>query len=466
MMRHVVWCAVAAVVLCGAAAFGADVPAWKAGLARAKVTPAEPVHLAGYASRNRPFESVAADIHVKALALEDAAGHRGLLITSDLIGFRAAIAEEVCRRITAETGLKRSQILLNSSHTHTGPLVSLDEEPLADSQSPQDVQATIRYTKWLVDQTVKAAAEAVRGLRPARLAWGTGVESFVMNRREFTPTGVRLGVNPRGLVDRSVPVLRIESPDGRLRGVLFGAACHNTTLTGEHYVVSGDYAGFAQAEIERRHPDVQAMFLLGCAGSANPYPRGTLELARQHGRTLADEVCRLLDSKSLRPVAGPLRTELDTVDLPLQATSREAIDRLLAHRGGWEAWAGKRMLAQLERGQSLPESYRTVVALWQFGDDLTLVGLPGEVVVDYVPLLEQALGPLKLWPAAYCNDVFGYLPSAQVLSEGGYETRGLIHGGIGLFAPEAERTLVAKVRTLAQRAGRPLPPGHENATPR
>jgi len=106
------------------------------------------------------------------------------------------------------------------------------------------------------------------------------------------------------------------------------------------------------------------------------------------------------------------------------------------------------------RGQTLPTSYTAPLAVWQLGSDLTLVALPGEVVVDYVRLLEEALGPNKLWIAAYTCDVFGYLPSARVLREGGYETRGLYVGGIGLFTPEAEQALVAKVVELAKAAGR------------
>src|SRR5207302_757978 len=76
-------------------------------------------------------------------------------------------------------------------------------------------------------------------------------------------------------------------------------------------------------------------------------------------------------------------------------------------------------------------------AVWQFGRDLTLVGLSGEVVVDYVARLEKALGPNQRWVAAYCHDVYGYLPSARGIAEGGYETRGLYSGGVGFFAPEA-----------------------------
>ena len=85
---------------------------------------------------------------------------------------------------------------------------------------------------------------------------------------------------------------------------------------------------------------------------------------------------------------------------------------------------------------------------------MTLVALPGEVVVDYVTFLEQALGPRQLWIAAYSNDVFGYLPSAKVLKEGGYETRGLYAGGMGFFSPKAQEAVIQKVRDLATKAGR------------
>jgi hypothetical protein len=122
----------------------------------------------------------------------------------------------------------------------------------------------------------------------------------------------------------------------------------------------------------------------------------------------------------------------------------------------WQTGNAKAMLTQMERTEPLASAYECPVAVWQFGNDLTLVGLSGEVVVDYVPLVEQAIGPLQLWLAAYCNDVFGYFPSARVLKEGGYECRGL-YTTQGFFAPTAQNVLVRKVRALAERAGRKLP---------
>ena len=169
-----------------------------------------------------------------------------------------------------------------------------------------------------------------------------------------------------------------------------------------------------------------------------------MDLTRQHGKALADEVCRVLDGK-FRPVRGPLTIAFDRADLPLASlTARKW--KSWPRTNGAENFAAVQMLAMLDRGEKPPTHYTCPFTVWQFGQDLTLVALPGEVVVDYVRFLEKALGPNQLWIAGYCNDVFGYLPSARVLAEGGYETRGLYAGAAGIFDPRAEEVVVEKVR--------------------
>jgi hypothetical protein len=425
---------------------------WKVGLAQVKITPEQPVVMSGYAGRTKPYAKVVADLYAKAMVLEDADGHRGVIVTSDLLGFPAEVAEPICARIEKKTGLKREQILLNSSHTHAGPALRL-KAPAKDEPGGEAFRS-VEYTRHLQDHVVELVVQALARLEPAKLSWGVGVIDFAMNRREFTPKGIILGVNPRGLTDRGVPVLRVDGADGKMRAVLIGAAVHGTTLGGDNYDVCGDFAGFAQAYVEERLPHTQAMFMIGCAGDANPYPRGTMELTRKHGKSLGDEVCRVLGGK-LRPVRGPLRIAFDRVSVPLAPVpSRDELQKLAADKRSAKNWGAAQMLAILDRGEKPPTYYPCPLTVWQFDSDLTMVGLSGEVVVDYVQAIEKAIGPNQLWVAAYCNDVFGYLPSARVATEGGYETRGLYSGGAGFFDARAEPVVVEAVRKLAQSVGR------------
>jgi neutral/alkaline ceramidase-like enzyme len=430
---------------------------WRIGLATARITPDKPIRMAGYSDRTQPSQSVSSDLYAKAMALEDRNANRALLITADIIGFTDRLSSPVCKRLETSTGLERKSILLNAAHNHCGPVIladpSLVEEDLDHPFGDVQWKRLVDYNKKLEDDLVRIGEEALKDLKPARLSWGGGIANFVMNRREFTERGIILGVNPRGPVDRTVPVLRVEAPDGRLRGVLFGAACHCTTLGQDYVSIDGEYAGYAQSYLEHKFPGVQAMFITGLAGDANPYPRRTLALAQQHGRSLGVEVERVLREK-LKPVNGPIRTELRLLDLPLQNLTRQEIEALQASED--QDFFAKNALKMLAKGKALPERYTAPFGLWQFGKDLTLVAYSGEPVVDYVALTEKALGPLNLWMAGYCNDVYGYLPSERILAEGGYETRGL-YVAIGLFASQVQSSVLKAITEMAVGAGRPMP---------
>ena len=435
---------------------------WFAGFGSVEITPEAPLFMAGYASRDRPHEGVEAPLRAKALALRDARGNRAVLVTTDLIGLTAEIAEPICDRIIANTGLQRSDILLNSSHTHTGPALTLSRDPTAKmDEAAAGRQAA--YTVQLQDAIAQLAIDAIESCnRPVTLSRATGLAPFVMNRREATEDrGIVLGFNPRGPVDRSVPALRIASADEEpeLLGVVYQAACHNTTLGGSFYRLTGDFAGYSQAHIEEAHPGAMAMFMTGCAGDANPYPRGELAMSENHGQVLGDEVCRLLaEDEAWASISGPLRTSFTRVELPLEpAPEGKALTKMKLGRGGWRGFVASEIEKRRERGEPIPATYAAPFSTWQFGEDLTLVGMSGEVVVDYVYRLEKELGATDLWISAYCHDVYGYLPSARVLREGGYETRGLYAGGIGFFAPEVEEVVAEAIRRLAKESGRSIP---------
>jgi neutral ceramidase len=433
----------------GTTQLSAQQTAWRVGLAQTEITPEQPMLMDGYAGRRQPFEGVESPIHTKALALADASGNRALLVTADLLGFSNGLSERIARRLETSSGLPREAILFNASHNHAGPMVMSYPGAAVPGNERENVE---RYVRWLEDRIVGISERALAEMSEARISWGMGVAPFVFNRREFTAKGVILGLNPRGPADRGVPVLRVEDSAGKLRAVVFGAACHCVSLTQKNRKILGDYAGYAQDYVQRRHAGVQAMFVTGCGGDASPFPRGTLESAQLHGATLGSEVCRLLESP-LAPVNGPLRTMFRRVDLPLQQFSKAQIETMAQGAPDYRRFFTDLALGMLQRGEPLPRTYNAPFALWQFGNDLTLVGYSGETLVDYVAIAEMTLGPRNLWVAGYCNDVFGYLPTARVINEGGYETRGL-YTGVGLFDPTVEHVVQKTVREMGVAAGR------------
>ena len=424
---------------------------WKAGLAQAIVTPQKSIWMAGYASRKKPSEGAVQELYAKALALEDHTGKRAVLVTSDLLGFPASVSHNIAERVEKQYHLARHQLLLSSSHTHCGPVIGkmLGTMYPMNSQQWADVEA---YTNELEDKIVNLVGTSLQSLRPTRLGFGHGEAGFAMNRRARTNGEMVIGVNKHGPVDYDVPVLRIDDKHGKVRAVVFGYACHNTTAQ-DFLQFNGDYAGYAQAWLEKQHPGATALFIAGCGGDANPYPRGTVELAQQHGEELAAAVEKVLVGK-LEPVHAPLNTAYEEFAVAFATPpGREELQAQLENNDVYRHKWAEAMLKILDRDGHLPTEYPYPLEIWQFGQDLTLIALAGEVVVDYDLRLKKELGAEKLWVAAYCNDVFAYIPSLRVLREGGYEGGGAMvyYGQPGPFAPTIEETIIGKVRDMIGR---------------
>lgn len=427
----------------------------KAGLAKVAITPDQSVWLSGYASRNKPSEGKLHDIWAKALAVADERGERFVLVSAEILGFSREVAEAIAERAQQQYGLRRESVMLNATHTHSAPVVRQNLIGAYDL----DVEQTARvneYAQQLQDKVVAVIGEALRNLAPAKLSFAHGTGSFAKNRRQPAPSGMPIGVNDSGPVDHDVPVLVIESADGKLRGLVFGYACHNTTLTDKHYEISGDYAGFAQAALESAHPGVTALFVMGCGADINPFPRTTIENAQQNGAALAQAVEQALKSKRLN-VRGTIKLAFDRVLIPFATPPpRAEFQARLNDRNVFTQRHAQRMLQRYERDGKLPSEYPYTIQVLQFGPDFTLIGLAGEVVTDYVLRLKRELGGKGLWVAGYTNEVMAYIPSARMFKEGGYEvvTSMIYYDHPTTWAPELEEKIIGKTRELARRVGR------------
>jgi hypothetical protein len=209
-------------------------------------------------------------------------------------------------------------------------------------------------------------------------------------------------------------VLAVYLPDGKLKAVLFGYACHNTVL--DFYKWSGDYAGFAQLALEKSHPEANAMFFIGCGADQNALPRHQIELAERYGNMLAAAVEEALLAAP-RTLSPELRTTIEMVTLHLGPAPTEAeLQALTADKTPMTRRWATRLLAEEKAGKPFVRDYPFPLQAWQFGGQQLLITLGGEPVVDWALKFKQEFGP-QTWVAGYCNDVMNYIPSLRVLNE-------------------------------------------------
>jgi neutral ceramidase len=445
------WLNVAGALFIAATVGAAQDSTPQVGLAVRDITPDSPIRLAGYASRNRPSEKADQPIVAQAVALKNPSGERFVFVALDNCGVSHAFMQPVRQQCADRFQLGPGAVAVVCSHTHSAPV--LEHTLTAMYQpTPAEHERIVEYSGWLRAQIVELVGAALADCQPALLEQGLGRATFAMNRRVYQGDRVVMSENPDGPVDWDVPVLRVKGTNGAVRAIVFGYACHGTSIaTGEEfYQVSGDYMGYARQHLEAHQPGALAVFLTGMGGDANPSPRQGLLDAKRHGLELAGAVIGVLD-RPMRPVRGAFKLAYTEVELPFVGVpTREQLEKDAHSDNVYMRQRAEAYLKLPEAGQPLPKSVHLPLAALRLGDDLTFVLMGGEVVVDYARRIKRVFAEDHPWTIGYAYEVPCYIPSARLLLEGGYEVNDslIYYGYYGPFQGGIEARLLTRLEAL------------------
>ena len=434
-----------------AIALGAAETTVAVGGAKVDITPELPIRLAGYQSRLAEATRVEAPLSARALAIGSDADGPVVIVTADVIAVSETMSEAVAAAVRAKhPGLTRERIAVCATHQHTGPAIAGTIPFMFSRDLPAEENARIeRYAAKLQEKLIEVALAALADRRPARLAWAQGTAEFAVNRRLIVDgkhTGYK--ATPGGPVDHALPVLRAVDAQGAVRAVLVNYACHCTTLKGGDNYVHPDWAGEAAKRIEGRHAGAVALVAIGCGADADPQPRG-LPAVATNGGAVADEVARVM-AGDMRALGRVTHAAFRRIELPMgRVVPRAELEARLTGKAN-VAYAAAQFLRQLDAGKPLPSIVPYPVQAWAFDGDFAMVFLGGEVVAEYALRLKRELGVSRLWVNAYANHVPCYIPSRQVLKEGGYEAEAAMdyYGWPTRLAEDTEDRIVRTVHDL------------------
>jgi neutral ceramidase len=395
---------------------------WHAGYAEADMTPIPgEAMLAGF-GRPRQVKGTLAPLRAQALALADRNGRRALLFTADVLGFGRVSVDALRHKIETAHGIPASAVCFAASHTHWGPAINYRTNFAIGGLD-------VWYLARLEQLLLELADRALKDLSPAEIAYGAFEVQIGMCRRLPNERGeFGWGPNPEGSYDEHTPVLRITRRQQPEQIVLVGHACHPTS-TGLVDKWSPDYPGAMRRKLESTLENSRALFVMGCGGDAKVVVRDTTtgqyqfaaspEQSDAAGETLAERVLAFLDKGGVSKLNGELETRLVSGDLSLQQPrSREQIEEmaLSGNPRSTQTWWARQSLAY-------PDSRRQQhyeVQAWRLGD-LTLAALEGEVCADWGPMTRALATTRHAMVIAYANEVPGYIPTARIIREGGYE---------------------------------------------
>jgi neutral ceramidase len=417
--------------LAGTCAFGAETTL-KAGYAKVKITPPVGTAMTGFGNRDYDpsgSRGVHDDLYVRSLYLTQ--GSEDVLIMGfDLLFFSREEADRFKGAIGRRFDLKPSQILLNTSHTHTGPKVGSWDYTSSD----------ILYLQFLEKAIIQAVSQARNSKREVTVWAGASTSELPMNRRKKLPNGVvDFAPNPGGTVCNTLPFCLFKDTSGKPLYLLFSISCHASTIKGDDraYWFSADYPGAAMAKLDEYLGASGSLFLQGAAGDAKAsvigkgeehWRSGTWEDVTRAGTILAGEVVKGLKGKLTR-IEPRLKTSMVEMELPMadpisraemEATVKKPVPHSESEPEAMRRWAQEKIM-MLDRGYGLPSTVPVTVQGIEIGRGVRLVGIEGEIVGE---LGNQIVGFYKsgiTFPMGYSNGAQIYIPTSHMLDEGGYE---------------------------------------------
>ena len=423
----------------------------QAGAARTHITPPVGVYLCGFGGREGPSTGVHDDLRGCALYL-----HNGetelVIITAVIIGFSRDEVARIRAGVQDRTGVPPSNVMVSSSHTHSGPVTT----GIRYLGEPDLEYLAATFAK-LADLAAEARAKAV----PAQAGTARVDVLCGINRRQVSGNAIVLGVNEAGLTAPYADVLYVDDMAGQPLARLFCHAAHAVTMGGDNLLISGDWPGYAQRGVEHHYGgDCVAMFMQGCCGNINSHPRGDFAAAEASGKQMTAAVAGG-DAGTTRHSELPLAAASRPVELPLMAPPplAEAEQQLAnyverARSAESDNWGMRRMYEGMaEWAQEIvdlardPRPGRTVlfeIQALRVGD-MGIVGLPGEVFVEYALNIDAASPLAHTAVPAYTNGNVGYVANASAYPEGGYELTGAIpFYGTTIPAPESEQIILSE----------------------
>ncbi len=424
-----------------------------AGTARIDITPTVPCHMGGFAGRDHGCEGIHDHLYATSLALfKD--GNTTVISGVDILALTNDQMDKIWNMAGKRLNLKPDQLFINCSHTHAGPEVHPAFN--CNTCTPGEVeQPDPGYIDRLLENIILSIETAIKNMVPADAFWDIGETFIGINRRapdkslySKEATGYENFPNPDGEVDRSCPVILFKDKKGKPLSLIFGAACHPTTMRYDNYLISAEYPGVARQILEKDLEGAPALFLQGMAGDVKPrqvaekdtFRSGNFEDIEIVGKELAADV-RATMEKGLKTLSVRIRTSLNRVTLPFDKRWGEKAYIKYAGEdqpGYRRVWA-KYWLKKLRTGDPVPGSIDLALSIVELSPELRFTGIAGELLTDMGMKIKHQFKRGNTLVFGYTNGEIAYITDAKTLKEGGYEATETIFFSHDKPAPFSEK---------------------------
>ena len=434
----------------------------QAGTALADISPKPGEELGGYPHYPRNNTGIHDPLYAACLYIDNGETQIAI-VTLDLLFFSKKHVLEIRRRVEDACQIPGRNIMISTSHTHSGPWASgrLDIESLeaGKRQNPE-------YIGFLKDRIVNMILAAKEGAFEAQIATGVsvcGAESGVGGNRRF------IG----GPYDPLVSVITVRDKAGDVRGVFSNYTLHPTFIHEWSTDITADYPCYMRRQIGELAPKAVFGFAQGASGNqSSRYYRKSEDYdeAERVGRLLGKAAFQVVenaewtDSVDIRVASSDMELELrdfgSAEELRRRLDDATALYKELFQKYGdscnreeYYLWQNANLkvlgiedqlgyVLMREKGiriELCEDEVPVEIQVIRIGNTC-IVGAPGEIFVEYALYVKAMAGyPIVIFNELANGCLPGYLYTPEALEFGGYET------DTSMLAPEFGRHLVDQI---------------------
>jgi hypothetical protein len=405
-----------------------------AGWAEVEITPPLGIGLGGRGGPDTLANKVLAPLFAQVLVLKDARGKGFVLVSFDLVAMSHELSDRIRTSIVNELGVDWNLVVLNTSHTHSGPYMI--RSLMAGVGPPPQIE--IDYFKSLEEKIISASRSAAKAMQPVEAAVFQGTSQVGINRRGKNKQGKR-GIipDPEGPYDERVWVLKLTPQSGGPPAVVFSYACHPVIVYGYDFAaISSDFPGVARDFLrESLGEKAHVQFVQGFAGNIRPRVVADLENGRfrtpkpedlrRAGADLGSAVMSALKSKG-EPLSLNIAGTADRPFLPRSnPPPREFYEKLraesLAKTNKFLNAVSDYWLQRYDSGEGFARGDAWSLGLIRLAENQWIVHSGGEPCIEWRSKISGWLAPLNIVTWGYSQEAKSYLPTESMLPEGGYE---------------------------------------------
>lgn len=375
------------------------------------ITPHIKIPIGGYGHKDA-YQDIESHLEINGVWLSQG-DHQLALLSLDTLYTSDALINETLNRLPSEYKLDRSQIMWGSSHTHYAPMLDPSKPKLGPVHPDYFDQCISACVQLLIDLQTQPLekVDVTYGKIKTDLSVCRRHSAWNIVKKIHLRKSMTIFPNPEKNIHESIHKLTLsKKSDNTPLATIWTYPSHPTNLPSSKVVSSHFPGAVRQTMREKEDSQYPILFFQGFSGDIKAHHTGQPTSWKQSLLYKLNKSANFQNftHHTYRKWVAKLSKAVSTLSIKKQRGIHLKTTQI------------SEPLSTFFSDRAPDQDIQMVAFQWT--PSLVMIGLSAEVVSDYVPIIEACHPSATIIPIGCINHSYGYLPTDQMVEEGGYES--------------------------------------------